>query len=267
MKKLNAVPPAARLRGRPRTHDRKPDAAQLWKHLEDILVPRLSLDVVERAVYSHLVRHSRLEGRRKLRFSIDGLAQGTRLSHRPVRSAVRSLIGKAALRLIERTKAGHVVEVLLPHEIRGLRGRSGRVASFDVEAADFYLIRELNDAIHQREGGRCFYCLRELARRFRCLDHVVPQARSGRNSYRNLVSCCLDCNSQKGEMPAEDFLRQLYRQGRLNAHELAERLRAIAALAAGKRKPAIVGAGLPRPLGSALASPARRGRSRLNPAA
>jgi len=202
---------------------KKPNAEQLWKQLEDILVPRLRLSVTERAVYFFLVRHSRLEGRRRLRFSLHWLARGTYLSFRPVRTAVRGLIGKAALRLIERTKAGHVVGVLLPNEIRGLRSRSGGLVSFDIEAADFFSDRELGEAIHQREGGRCFYCLRQLARRSRCLDHVVPQARSGRNSYRNLVSCCLDCNSQKGEMPVEDFLRQLYRQGRLNLDDMVTR--------------------------------------------
>ena len=73
----------------------------------------------------------------------------------------------------------------------------------------------------------------------RCLDHLVPLAQSGRNSYRNLVSCCLECNSQKGERPAEDFVRWLYRERRLTATELAGRLRALDALAAGKLRPAI----------------------------
>jgi len=53
------------------------------------------------------------------------------------------------------------------------------------------------------------------------LDHVVPQARLGCNSYRNLVSSCIGCNSQKGEKSADDFLRRLYRKGHLHATELA----------------------------------------------
>jgi hypothetical protein len=59
----------------------------------------------------------------------------------------------------------------------------------------------------------------------------------GRNSYRNLVSCCLECNSQKGERPAGDFLRSLYRERRLTAAELAARLRALDALVSGKLRP------------------------------
>jgi 5-methylcytosine-specific restriction endonuclease McrA len=70
-------------------------------------------------------------------------------------------------------------------------------------------------------------------------DHVVPRAQQGCNSYRNLVSSCIECNSQKGEKPAPDFLRWLYREGHLNATELASRLRALDDLATGKLRPSL----------------------------
>ncbi len=104
---------------------------------------------------------------------------------------------------------------------------------------DFLQTQALRRAIHEREGGVCFYCLRQVIRRKRCLDHVVPRAQFGRNSYRNLVSCCPDCNSRKGERSAEDFVRELYRERRLNANELKGRLHALDALAAGKLKPSL----------------------------
>src|SRR5216684_665660 len=166
---------------------KKPNAAQIWKQLEDHLVPRLRLSITDRAVYSHLLRHSRLEGRARLRFSMAWLARGARLSTNPARWAVRRLIAHGALRLVER--------------------------------------------------GRCFYCLRRLTPLIRCLDHVVPRVSFGSNSYRNLVSCCLQCNSQKRDRSAGDFLRWLYRERRLTAVELAARLRALDALASGKLPP------------------------------
>ena len=98
--------------------NKKPNATQIWKHFEDFLVPRLHLSITDRAVYSHLIRHSGLEGRTRLRFSISWLARGVRLSTNPARWAVRRLIAHGALRLLERSKAGHVVEVRLPDEIR-----------------------------------------------------------------------------------------------------------------------------------------------------
>jgi len=54
-----------------------------------------------------------------------------------------------------------------------------------------------------------------------------------------LVSCCLECNSRKGDRPARDFLRTLYRLGRLTSPELDARLRALKDLAAGKLRPAL----------------------------
>jgi hypothetical protein len=67
----------------------------------------------------------------------------------------------------------------------------------------------------------------------------VPLAEFGRNSYRNLVSSCLECNSQKGQRSAEEFLRGLYRERRLSDAELSGRLRALDDLAAGKLRPSL----------------------------
>ena len=63
----------------------------------------------------------------------------------------------------------------------------------------------------------------------------------GSNSYRNLVSSCVECNSKKGERRAQDFLRWLYREGRLESSELKDRLRALEKLASGKLRPAVNG--------------------------
>jgi 5-methylcytosine-specific restriction endonuclease McrA len=224
----------------------KTNAVLIWKQLEDVLVPKLGLTVVERAIYSHLLRHSRLEGRLRLRFSILWLARGARLSTGSVRLAVRRLVAKGALRLVERTKAGHVVEVRLPGEIRGIRlnriesgGPARLPCGSNLEERDFLKDKTLRESIHARERSACFYCLRRLTARVRCLDHVVSQVRRGSNSYRNLVSSCAECNALKGETPAEGFLRLLYREGRLTASEFTGRLRAVEALAAGKLRPAL----------------------------
>jgi len=100
---------------------KKLNVKQLWIQFEDFLLPRLRLSITDRAVYSHLVRHSRLEGQLQLRFSMPWLARGIGISTGPVRESVRRLVVLGALRLIRRSKAGHVIRVLLPDEIRGLR--------------------------------------------------------------------------------------------------------------------------------------------------
>ncbi len=221
---------------------RQIDAVQVCKEFEDVLVPRLKLSVLERAIYSHLFRHTRLVGKSRLRFSILWLANNMGIRGRSVRTAVRRLIHKGALRLIERSNLGHLVEVTLPSEVCAPRvNRTGTTAQakplLNLDEMDFMRTRDLRQAIHAREGSVCFYCLRQIPSRAHCLDHMVPQAAGGSNSYRNLVSCCLDCNPQKSNRPAEDFLRELYREGRLSAKDLSARLRALQDLAAGKLRP------------------------------
>jgi len=224
----------------------KLDAAQVWRDIEDRLVPRLRPSLLERVVYSLLIRHTRLEGRPRLRCSLGWLAARAGLSPEGVRRAVRSLAEKGALRILSRSKRGHVVSLRLPGEIPECREQQPPPRpAFDLEAADFLRDPRLREAIHRREQGRCFYCCRRLRHRLRELDHVFPLAALARNqhgrrnlnSYRNLVSCCEDCNSQKRDRPAADFLRALYRDRRLNAAELADRLTAIQVLACGQLKP------------------------------
>jgi hypothetical protein len=222
----------------------KLDAVRVWKEFEDVLVPRLALSVVDRAVYSHLLRHSHLEGRRELRFSITWLSRGARVSVTPTRQAVRRLLEQGVLRLIRRSNAGHTVEVCLPEEVRaaadpGVAAPGGEACDTKMEGIDYMENAAARKAIHARDQGFCFYCLRRLEEEVKTLDHVVPQVHGGGNSYRNLVSCCADCNCYKKELPAGDFLRRLYREGRLTVFELRERLRALDALAAGKLRPRV----------------------------
>jgi 5-methylcytosine-specific restriction endonuclease McrA len=231
--------------------NKKPNAARTWKHLDDFVVPKLALNVLDRAVYSYLLRHSHLEGRRRLHFSLPWLASGVRISKGGARTAIRRLLDRRVLRRIERTWDGQVVEVLLPEEIRAALPEScnaaDRARSVNIEKLDFFRTDSLRKAIHARERGFCFYCLRRLKRAVQCLDHVVPQARSGGDSYRNLVSCCLECNFRKGQTAPADFLRWLHREGRLTARALTARLRALDALASGKLRPTLAAPANPRP--------------------
>lgn len=223
---------------------KKPNAELVWKQFEDLLAPRLHLSAKERAVYSHLFRQTRLEGKSSLRFSIPWLARNLGFGEDSVRKALRRLVAKGALKLLERSKTGHVVHVRLPEEIRGARPNKAEVRAaarlprpMNLEEIDFLKTPALREAIHARERGACFYCLRQISGRKRCLDHVMPQSLREFNSYRNLVSCCVECNSWKGAHPAADFLRWLYRQDRLTAVELTQRFRALKRLAAGKLRP------------------------------
>jgi hypothetical protein len=272
--------------------NKKVNAKLLWMQFEDVLAPRLGLTVWDRAVYSYLLRHSLVVGNLRLHFAVLSVARDLGLSNGPVRQAVRRLDELGALRLLERSKTGHLVEMRLPGQIRALRPAQGDVARHSparrgasrdhsefrgatrllrssrrrvfngasathpshatcrlqaaeappasaLESTDFLKTWAHRKAIHDRERGTCFYCFRRTPANVQCLDHVIPRARFGRNSYRNLVSCCIECNSRKGDRRASDFLRTLYRQGRLTPTELNGRLRALKDLAAGKLRPSL----------------------------
>ena len=231
-------------------NDKKINAVQVWKQMEDLLAPQLSFSLADRAVYSHLLRHSRLEGKLPFQFSISWLARGVGLGSKCTRDTVRRLIARGVLHLVERGyRAHHVVRVRLPLEVKGVcdaKTAAHRLAPaprvvINIEEADFLGKQNLRRAIHERDGGHCFYCLRRTTCKRWCLDHVVPRAELGQNSYRNLVSCCVDCNSQKGERAAEEFVRWLYRERRLSNNELSGRLRSLDDLAAGKLIPPLPG--------------------------
>jgi len=237
-------------------NNKKLDVEEVWKQVDDAVVPQLGLSVTDRATYSYLLRHSRLEGKRQIRFSIPWLGRGIRLSGGAARAAVRRLAGYGLVRVVRRSKAGHLTEIRLPDEAgatcRAEKAERKAAPMVDLEKADAMKSRELRKAIHAREGGFCFYCLRRMEEKVRCLDHVVPSCRSGPNSYRNLVSCCLECNSEKGEKAVADFLRGLYREGRLTAVEFRRRVKALEALASGKLRPIVTPPSSPRFRGKAV---------------
>jgi len=167
-----------------------------------------------------------------------------------VRKALRGLVRHRALLLVHRSKAGHVMDVCLPEEVPAARVNSVQAPAAEasphrashrrkLEEIDFMRTRALRKAIHAREGGVCFYCLRLIVPGMQGLDHVMPRSQQGSNSYRNLVSCCLECNSHKGERRAEDFLRLLYREGRLTGAELIRGIQSLKDLAAGKLRPVL----------------------------
>ena len=66
--------------------NQKLNAVQVWKQTEDLLIPQAPLDLVERALYYHLLRHTRLEGKPGLRFSIYWLAGSAHVSANACRS-------------------------------------------------------------------------------------------------------------------------------------------------------------------------------------
>src|SRR5437016_8962773 len=196
----------------------KINAAQVWKQMEDLLAPQLSFSLADRVIYSHLFRHSRLEGKLQLQFSISWLARGVGLSSKFTRDTVRRLIARGVLHLVEcNCRSQHVVRVRLPLEVKGIcaekiaahRPAPAPRVVINIEEADFLEKQFLRLAIHEREGGRCFYCSRRITRHSRGPDLFVRGRGLGQNPYRTRLSCCRTSNYLKEERPAVEYVRWL----------------------------------------------------------
>lgn len=63
-----------------------------------------------------------------------------------------------------------------------------------------------------RKWGRtkwCEYCGKNLTRRSRTLDHVIPRSKGGNGVKANLAVVCLDCNQKKKSRDLIFFLYSL----------------------------------------------------------
>lgn len=76
-----------------------------------------------------------------------------------------------------------------------------------------WIRREKRLAIYRRDDHCCVYCGRDLACEVATLDHVLPCELGGTNSEKNLVTCCLHCNSSKQDLPLKAFLMTLADRG------------------------------------------------------
>jgi len=55
----------------------------------------------------------------------------------------------------------------------------------------------------ERDGYTCQYCQRPA----KTVDHLVPVARGGGNEVDNLVACCSECNSRRGQATQTQDIR------------------------------------------------------------
>lgn len=57
--------------------------------------------------------------------------------------------------------------------------------------------------IFQRDGFCCRYCGKQPGETELQIDHLIPHAKGGDNSYLNLITSCRLCNAGKGQNAAE----------------------------------------------------------------
>ncbi len=208
-------------------------AGQIWKELEDYLAPLLGMKPGERAVYSYLLRHSRLEGRRGVVVGLPQLGRGVGLYYAAARFHLFRLARKRCVEVRIYRKKSYAIRVFLPEEVlREIRPRDFAAMSVKLERVSRN--RVLRAAILRRERGLCFYCNQPLVEGRIWFDHIVALARGGNPEEKNVVACCKECNQNKGTRSGEEFLRQIYKEGVISKERLKKKRAALREILRGK---------------------------------
>ncbi len=201
------------------------EVPEIIQDIVDYLMPLLK--PYEAAIYWYAFRHSILAaGNQHVRFSNGSITSGMifsaggrgsgSLSTDTVRASVAGLIDKGALRKeAEATNnIGALYKVMIPEEIEDCRKlmqqaeKKEHLAIDEKKEADFYNVKENRAKIYERDEYKCHYCAKQLTRFTATLDHITPVAEGGDNSYENLITACLSCNSRKNKKPVGDFLAE-----------------------------------------------------------
>lgn len=181
----------------------------------------------EAAFYWYAFRHSiARNGKPYLRLNTKGMRSGVvksaysnavdnTISEGKMREVYRALESIGAIRKVgEANRDGTLYQVFIPDEIEECRkfraAREEAKPQPDVKdrEIDFYNVRENRIKVYERDEYKCRYCQKQLTRFTATLDHMKPVAEGGDNSFENLLTACLVCNSRKHRRPVGDFLAE-----------------------------------------------------------
>jgi len=63
--------------------------------------------------------------------------------------------------------------------------------------------------VYHRDDFTCQYCDSKYPVNNLTFDHVIPQSKGGSTSWENIVTCCKQCNTRKGDMSVKEFGQEL----------------------------------------------------------
>lgn len=80
------------------------------------------------------------------------------------------------------------IKVRIPHVIR--------LITYDSLPARDVMFNRKN--IYARDKCTCQYCGKRFRGEELTFDHIIPKSKGGKNSWENVVTCCISCNHSKG---------------------------------------------------------------------
>lgn len=66
--------------------------------------------------------------------------------------------------------------------------------------------------IDKHVNSMCLYCNVDLNHSNATADHIIPISKGGNNCQVNMIVCCNDCNSERGNLEFKDFLKRKNRR-------------------------------------------------------
>lgn len=62
--------------------------------------------------------------------------------------------------------------------------------------------------VNNNRSAKCIYCEGKLTLDNATTDHIIPISKGGNNCQVNLMVCCQPCNSDRGTIPFNKFLKK-----------------------------------------------------------
>lgn len=209
------------------------DDENFKNNFEPLEIPSIVSDIIdylqpqlmptEALIYWYLFRKSILmQGSQYCRVSVRGMNQGVvksnrgdGLSYSTVQDALKGLKNNSVINECGDTNGqGTLYKVNLPDEIEMCQKLKSEIS---VEIAkpineenelDYYNNKENRLKIFERDLYTCYYCKKLLTRFTATLDHIQPVSKGGDNSFGNLITACLHCNSRRGNSPVSDAMEK-----------------------------------------------------------
>jgi hypothetical protein len=195
--------------------------SEIVNYLQPLLTP------YEAAYYWHMFSKTIVENKSQNSvFSVRSLGSGVVVPSRATQAdnvpygqvaiVLKALEEKGAItKSGEPSRDGTPYRINLPEEIpacveamkKATKAKESSESAIDEhKRLDFYNIKENRLRVFERDGYKCYKCGKQLTRFDATLDHLVPVSKGGDNSYDNLSTCCLQCNSKRRNRDLADYM-------------------------------------------------------------
>lgn len=199
-------------------NDQQYDLKSLIVQFADYVLPKLT--PYEASTYFYLLVNSYVKqgvrdirvGKRTIASDFGMGARGVKTSYAHVSETLKKLEEKGCIRAGDITREGTLYVVNLPEQIPFVAEAMKSVALVHDVETDYFNNSEKRAEIFERDKWICQYCGDKVSPQNATLDHFIPQSRDGKNSWDNLKSCCLDCNSVKSGKTYEEAAPLLLRR-------------------------------------------------------